>query len=168
MQWIANDESRGPSPEAEFLDVPRVSANDVSGCAIPSKRTPASCARWHDCTVALRESEKLGEMGDGDFGFEGVKNDVRGPAGLIGVGLRALAIDRLADGGDEGEGDVQGMCGSLRGLKQAVRHAAWRDDCTTARLLSPPRSESRASLDAPIEVEEIDPKPQGRHRGSFI
>jgi hypothetical protein len=99
MRWIADDEAGGRSLEGQFRDAPSGSSNDVRGCAVSSKRTPASCARWHDCTVALRESEKPGEMGDGDFGFAGVKNGLRGTVGLIGVGLRPVRQTRAPKAG---------------------------------------------------------------------
>jgi hypothetical protein len=99
MRRIADDVSLGWSLEAQLLNVPAASANDARGCASSSKRTTPSCARLQSCTVALREAEKLGAMGDVNFGFERVKNDVCRDVGLFGAGLRRFTAVPPSRGG---------------------------------------------------------------------
>src|SRR5262245_51843110 len=84
---------------------------------------PPSCARLQCCTVALREAEKSGEMGVGDFGISGVKYGLTGVDVLNDAGLRSLASDRFTDGGGEEDGVVLRMCGNVPGLSRAARVA---------------------------------------------
>jgi hypothetical protein len=156
MRRVTDDEACGRSLEGGFLDARSGSAKDMSGCAVPSQRTPASCARWHACTVALRESGKPGEMGNGNFGFAGVKKGLLATVGLIGVRLRPLATDWLAEGAGRGGAVRVPRSGPSQSLRpghptQSVRRVAVacmsrRSAPTNSPICNPPHRPAPSTL----------------------